>query len=272
MYSGKTDSRPVTVSSLRRMKSERRPIACLTAYDFSLARVMERAGVDVILVGDSLGMVMQGRQSTTAVTTEDLVYHARCVAPALSRALLMVDMPFLGYTDPGRAVATAERLMKDGGAHMLKLEGGAEQAEVVAALTRAGVPVCGHVGLRPQLVHKLGGYRVQGRDDAAANAMLDDARSLAEAGADLLLVECVPAELGARLTAAAEVPMIGIGAGADCDGQILVIQDVLGITPGRVPSFAHDFMADADSIAGAVEAFVSAVREGRFPAPEHAFT
>lgn len=272
MYSGKRDDRPVTVSRLRRMKTERTPIACLTAYDFSLARAVDQAGVDVILVGDSLGMVMQGRASTTAVTTDDLVYHSRCVEAARARSLLMVDMPFLGYTDPVRALATAERLMKEGGAQMVKLEGGAEHAAVVAALARAGVPVCGHLGLRPQMIHKIGGYRVQGRDPETASAMLEDARCLAAAGADVLLVECVPAALGARLAAAVDVPVIGIGAGPDCDGQILVIQDILGITPGRAPSFAHDFLADTGSVAGAIEAYVNAVRGHHFPATEHSFT
>lgn len=274
MYSGNPEGRPaapVTVSRLQRMKGEGKPIACLTAYDYSLARVADGAGVDVILVGDSLGNVIQGRDSTIPVTVDDIVYHTRCVVPACPRALVMADMPFLSYSSEGDALACAARLMKEGGARMVKLEGAGDQAGIVAALARSGVPVCAHLGLQPQLVHKLGGYRVQGRDAATAEAILEDARALEAAGADLLLVECIPATLGERLAQALRIPVIGIGAGPDCDGQILVMQDVLGITPGRPPRFARDFLADAAGIPDALRAYTDAVRERRFPTPEHGF-
>lgn len=274
MYAGKSDQRPappVTVAGLQRMKADGAPIACLTAYDFSLAGVVDAAGADVMLIGDSLGMVVQGRETTLPVTVDDIVYHTRCVTAARRRALVMADMPFMSYPDAATALANAGRLMKEGGAHMVKLEGAGDQAHIVEALARAGVPVCAHLGLQPQLVHKIGGYRVQGRGAEAAEAMLADARALEASGADLLLVECVPAALGERLAQTLSVPVIGIGAGPGCDGQILVIQDLLGITPGRPPKFSRDFMPEAGHIAGAVAAYVAAVRERRFPAAEHCF-
>ncbi len=271
MYAGTPDERPVTLARLRRMKADGRRIVCLTSYDYSLARVADQAGVDVILVGDSLGMVVQGRATTTAVTVDDVVYHTRCVAAARQRALIMADLPFLSYTDEGRALASAGRLLQEGGAHMVKLEGGGDQAGIVAALAEAGVPVCAHLGLQPQLIHKLGGYRVQGREAAAAEAMIDDACRLEAAGADLMLVECVPAALGQRLAKALAIPVIGIGAGGGCDGQILVVQDLLGITPGKPPSFARNYLAGRDAIQAAVEAYAADVRAGRFPGPEHGF-
>ncbi len=262
----------VTVTRLRRMKAEGEKIACLTAYDASLAAVEEAAGVDVILVGDSLGMVVQGHDTTVPVTVDDMVYHARCVARRCRRALLMVDMPFLSYTDPAQALRSAARLMQEGGAEMVKLEGDARQVEVVTQLARHGVPVCAHLGLQPQRVHKLGGYRVQGRERAQAEAMLADACALQEAGADLLLLECVPEALAREITANLAIPVIGIGASAHCDGQILVVNDILGITPGRVPRFAADFLRGRDRIQDAVAAYVAAVKAGRFPAAEHLFT
>mgnify|MGYP000134884647 CR=1 FL=1 len=265
------DRRPVTVHSLARRKAAGEPIACLTAYDYSFARVVDEAGTDVILVGDSLGMTMQGRETTLPVTMADLIYHARCVAAARPAALLMVDMPFMSHATVDDALRNGARLMKEGDAEMIKLEGGREQVEAVRRLSGAGVPVCAHLGLQPQSVHKLGGYRVQGREAAAAEAMIADAVALADAGADMILLECVPAAVAARVTREVAVPVIGIGAGADTDGQILVLQDILGITPGAAPRFARDFMAEADSIPAAVAAYVAAVREKRFPLPEHAF-
>ncbi|MCP1675004.1 3-methyl-2-oxobutanoate hydroxymethyltransferase [Natronocella acetinitrilica] len=273
MYAGETEKqrKPVTVASLLRMKERGEKIACLTAYDFSFAVALDRAGVDVILVGDSLGMVMQGRETTLPVTMENMIYHARCVARAHTAALLMVDMPFMSHYTVAEALHNAGRLMKEGGARMVKLEGTGEQAEIVNQLTVAGIPVCAHLGLRPQAVHKLGGYRVQGREEAAARAMLEDARVLEQAGADMLLLECVPAGLVAEITAATRVPVIGIGAGGECDGQILVLQDMLGLTPGRIPRFSRNFMPEGGSIPGALEAYVAAVRGRTFPAAEHTF-
>lgn len=271
MYAGKTDRRPVTVSRLRRMKADGERIASLTAYDYSFARLVDDAGVDFMLVGDSLGMVMQGRETTLPVTVDEIVYHTRCVAAGARRALVMADMPFMSYPDAATALANAGRLMKEGGARMVKLEGAGDQAAIVSALAGAGVPVCAHLGLQPQMVHKIGGYRVQGRESDAAEAMVQAARTIEAAGADVLLVECIPAALGRRLAAELAIPVIGIGAGAGCDGQILVLQDMLGITPGKAPKFSRDFMPGASSVADAVGRYVAAVRDGSFPASEHEF-
>lgn len=262
---------PVTVSSLRKMREAKSPIACLTAYDASFAARVDEAGTDVVLVGDSLGMVVQGLESTVPVTVEDIIYHCRATARGLHRALLMADMPFASYAMPEQAIRNGARLMQEGGAQMVKLEGGSLQAELVYFLTSRGIPVCGHIGLQPQFIHRLGGYRVQGRERDAAEAMLDDARALCEAGVDLLLLECVPAELARRITEASTVPVIGIGAGPDVDGQILVLYDVLGVTPGRKPRFARDFLADTGNIPDALAAYVAAVRDKSYPAAEHCF-
>ena len=262
--------RPVTLSTLAKMKAEGEKIACLTAYDAAFARVEEAAGVDLVLVGDSLGMVIQGHATTVPVTMDHMEYHTRCVAAGLHIPLLVADMPFVSYADPQRAVDNAARLMR-AGAGMVKLEGAAGQAEVIAALAGQGIPVCAHLGLRPQSVHKAGGFRVQGRDEAAADAMRQDARDLVAAGADLLLLECVPRDLAQRITAEAEVPVIGIGAGAGVDGQILVVHDMLGIPPGRKPRFVENFMAESDSVDAAISAYVQAVKDGRYPCDEHGF-
>jgi len=271
MDAGESRKRAVTVATLAKMKASGAKIACLTAYDFTFATVTDAAGMDVILVGDSLGMTMQGCDTTLPVTMEDMIYHARCVAAARPAALLMVDMPFMSHATVEDALRNGARLMKEGSAQMIKLEGGRGQAEAVSRLNGAGIPVCAHLGLQPQSVHKMGGYRVQGRETSEADTMVADARALADAGADIILLECVPAVLAARVTREVAVPVIGIGAGADTDGQILVLQDVLGITPGRTPRFSHNFMAEADTIQGAVEAYVAAVREGRFPSAQHSF-
>lgn len=273
MYTGAVSEtvRPLTLRDLRRMRTEGEKIACLTAYDASFAVLEERAGVDLVLVGDSLGMVVQGLDSTVAVTVDDMVYHARCVLRGLQRAFPVVDMPFLSYSSPAHALDNAARLMQEGAARMVKLEGDENQAEVVAHLARHGVPVCGHIGLQPQLVHKLGGFQVQGREAAAAEAMLRNARVLEDAGADILLLECVPERLAAAITEQAGVPVIGIGAGPAVSGQILVVYDILDITPGRKPRFVKNFMADAGSVQAALDGYVRAVKEGSFPAPEHCF-
>ncbi len=270
----KTDhnpSSPVTVATLRKMKRAGEKIVCLTAYDASFAAVLETAGVEVLLVGDSLGMVVQGHETTLPVTMDDMVYHTRNVARARRRALLVGDMPFMSYASPVQAITNAARLMQEGGAHMVKLEGGALQVETVRQLTERGIPVCAHLGLTPQSVHKLGGYRVQGREEAAAQAMLADARALQEAGVDMLILECVPSGLAAEITRTLEIPVIGIGAGPQCDGQVLVLYDMLGITPGKRPRFTRDFMQDRGSVQAAVAAFVQAVKSGSFPGPEHCF-
>ena len=262
----------VTIRTLGEMKARGEKIAVLTCYDATFTHVVESAGVDVILVGDSLGMVMQGRESTLPVTLEEMVYHTACVARARQRSLLMADMPFLSYASVDRAIDTAAALIQRGGAQMVKLEGGGQQLAAVRALTENGVAVCAHLGLQPQSVHKLGGYRVQGRDQQQAERMLRDAMNLQDAGAQLLVLECVPQLLAAEITRARDIPVIGIGAGRETDAQVLVLQDVLGITPGQPPRFVHDFMKDADSIADAIRAYVKAVKSGAFPSEEHCFS
>jgi len=271
MSSHPAPTKKVTVRKLLQMKAEAEKIVCLTAYDVSFAKLLDEAGVDVVLVGDSLGMVMQGLDNTLPVTMDDMVYHSHCVANGLSRALLMVDMPFMSHITPEIALQNAGRLMKESGAQIVKLEGGSEQREVVNALTSNGIPVCAHLGLQPQRVHKLGGYRVQGRENDVAERMLEEASVLEQAGADALLLECVPAALAKKITEAVSIPVIGIGAGVDVDGQVLVLQDVLGITPGKAPKFSHNFMQGAESIQSAISHYVDAVRSKQFPKQEHIF-
>ena len=262
----------VTVTRLQAMKQDGEKIACLTAYDASFAHVLDDAGVDVVLVGDSLGMVVQGNETTLPVTVDDMLYHSRAVSRGLDRALLMVDMPYLSYTSPQQALENAGRFMQQANAQMVKLEGGAEQAHIVSQLALHGIPVCAHLGLQPQRVHKLGGYRVQGRETDAAEAMLDQAQQLEQAGADMMLLECVPQPLAERITAALTIPVIGIGAGSGCDGQILVLYDILGISAGRIPKFSRNFIDDSGTIEAAVRSYVDAVKTGRFPGKEHVFS
>ena len=269
--SSKNDAKPVTLTALAKMRAEGTKIACLTAYDASFAALLDEAGVDVVLVGDSLGNVIQGHATTVPVTVDDIVYHTKNVARGLKRAFLMADMPFMSYATLETGLRNAARLMQEGGAKMVKLEGGGRQADIVAHLTDNGVPVCAHLGLRPQSVHKLGGFHVQGREASAAQRMIEDARALEEAGADILLLELVPAALAAKITAQAKVPVIGIGAGGKVDGQILVLYDMLDITPGRRAKFVRDFMPGAGSPTKAIAAYVQAVRDGSYPAAEHSF-
>jgi 3-methyl-2-oxobutanoate hydroxymethyltransferase len=263
---------PVNVTTLRKMKADGVPIACLTAYDASFAALVDAAGTDLVLVGDSLGMVIQGHDTTVPVTVADVIYHTKNVARGLKRALLVADMPFMSYTDPEQALKNAVQLMQDGGAMMIKLESGEGQLEIVKHLARHDIPVCAHLGLKPQSVHKIGGFKVQGREPDAARRMVDAARSLQDAGADLVLLECVPNELGRAVRSALEVPVIGIGAGPDVDGQILVLYDILNITRGRTPRFVRNFMAGLDSPLDAVAAYVEAVKQRTYPAPEHCFS
>ncbi len=271
--SAQTDSRKkVTVRRLAEMKKAHEKIACLTAYDASFARILEKSAVDVVLVGDSLGMVIQGEETTLPVSVDDMLYHTQCVAKGLSNAMLITDMPFLSFTSVEQAVLNAGLFMKQGGAHMVKLEGGVDQAETVSALNKNGIPVCAHLGLQPQYVHKIGGYLVQGREAEVAEKMLADALTLQQAGADLMLLECVPEALASKITNALDIPVIGIGAGADCDGQILVLYDILNISLGIRPKFSKDFLLAANSIAEAIEQYVSAVKRSEFPAAEHVFS
>ncbi|MGA8030989.1 MAG: 3-methyl-2-oxobutanoate hydroxymethyltransferase [Casimicrobiaceae bacterium] len=261
----------MTVPALQAMAREGKRIAMRTCYDASLAAQCEAAGVDSLLVGDSLGMVIQGHASTLPVTLADVVYHTRCVARGSQRPLIIADMPFGSYQASPEAAYAASVEALQAGAQMVKLEGGAWLAPTIEFLVRRSVPVCGHIGLTPQSVHAFGGYRVQGKTDAAAEALVEDARTLGEAGCSLIVVECVPRSLTPRLESEARVPLIGIGAGPECAGQVLVIYDALGITPGKPARFVRDFMAGAGSVGAALAGYVAAVRDGSFPGPQHCF-
>lgn len=261
----------ITSISLLNMKERGEKIASVTAYDASFAVQLEQAGVDVLLVGDSLGMVFQGHESTLPVVMEDMIYHAACVARVAKTALRIVDMPFMSYASVDQALENAAHLMREGGAHMLKLEGGRVIEPVVQALTEHGIPVCAHLGLTPQSVHQLGGYRMQGRDDETAARLLEEASLLEQCGASVLVLECIPADLAGRISEQLRIPTIGIGAGPDCDGQVLVLYDLLGITPGRIPRFSKDYLRHAAGIQDALRTFVTDVKEGRFPDAEHSF-
>ena len=271
MYTSKSAGPPLALPDLQRLKRENAKIVCVTAYDASLAARADEAGIDLVLVGDSLGMVVQGHASTLPVTMDAMAYHVACVARGLSRAFLVADMPFMSYRDVPTAMSNATRLIAESGAAMVKLEGAGYVLDVIRALTRHAIPVCAHLGLTPQSVHKFGGYRVQGKTKDAAAQLIADAHAVAESGADLLVLECVPAALARRITAEIPIPTIGIGAGADCDGQVLVIYDMLGITPGKRPKFSKDFLAGRGSVGDAIRAYADEVRNGKFPAPEHAF-
>lgn len=266
------ESPPTNISMLRKMKEDGLPIACLTAYDASFAQLVDMAGTDVVLVGDSLGMVVQGHDTTVPVTVDDIIYHTAMVARGLTHAFLMADMPFMSYTTPEQALNNAVRLMQEGGSMMVKLEGNEGQLRVVEYLAKHDIPVCAHLGLKPQSVHKIGGFKVQGRDNAIAKQMAQDAKTLQSAGADIILLECVPNEVGQNITKLVDVPVIGIGAGPHVDGQILVLYDVLGITQGRLPRFVKNFMDGAESPLAALGAYVNAVKTGAYPAKEHCFS
>ena len=267
------NDKPVTLHDLARMKADREKIAMLTAYDASFAALLDRCGVDVILVGDSLGNVIQGQATTLPVTMDHMAYHTECVARGARRALVAADLPWASYQEsPEQAFRNAARLMA-AGAQMVKLEGGALMAETVRFLVERGIPVCGHIGLTPQSVHALGGYRVQGKTDEAAQRMKADALALEKAGAALVVLELVPAPVAAEITRAlSSAATIGIGAGAECDGQVLVLYDMLGITPGKKARFVRNFMEGAADIDGAVSTYVKAVKDRGYPAAEHAYS
>jgi len=262
---------PVTLNTLDQMCAAGEKIACITAYDASFAALVDAAGADVVLVGDSLGMVIQGHDTTVPVTMDQMVYHSAAVARGLQHAFLMTDLPFASYTSRDQALANSVRLMQEGRARMVKLESSGPQLEIVDYLDGHDIAVCAHLGLKPQSVHKTGGFRVQGREHEAAERMIADARALEAAGADMLLLECIPAALGGEITRGVNVPVIGIGAGPDTDGQILVLYDVLDITAGRKPRFVRNFMDGASDCAAALANYVAAVRSGAYPAPEHCF-
>lgn len=259
------NNKPLTVPELAAMKQRGEKIACLTAYDASFARLMDQVGVDVLLVGDSLGMVIQGHDTTLPVSLDHMVYHTAAVSRASRRALLIADLPFMSYANPKQAASSAARLMQEGGARMVKLEGGRHRLDVIRHLVEQSVPVCGHLGLLPQSIHQLGGYKVQGQTERAAERLIEDASLLEEAGIGLLVLECIPATLAAEISAQLSIPTIGIGAGNQCDGQVLVLHDMLGLNP-KMPRFCRDFLQSSGSITAALTAYLSAVRDGSFPA------
>jgi len=260
----------VNVNTLKKMKNTGDKITCLTAYDYSFAALVDKAGIDTILVGDSLGMVIQGHSTPVPVTIQDSCYHTRCVSRGVSNALLIGDLPFGSYQlSKEQAYANAVKLMQSG-AHVIKLEGGDLQVETIQFLTERGIAVCAHIGLTPQSVHKLGGFKVQGRGDDAKRLM-DDAISVERAGAFAVVLEAVPQSLAGEITEKVSIPTIGIGAGPQCDGQVLVLQDMIGIYPKPSPKFSKDFMQGSDSIAAAVEEFIKQVKNGTFPAAQHSF-
>jgi len=260
-----------TLTTLQSMRGKDEKIAVLTCYDASFAALLEAQGVDVLLVGDSLGMVLQGHETTLPVSLNDMVYHTACVARGAKQAFIIGDMPFGTFqVSPQETFAHAARLMA-AGAQMVKLEGGAEMAETVEFLTGRGIPVCGHIGLTPQSVHQLGGYRVQGKKSADAQKLLEEAAALEQAGAGMIVLEAIPALLAAEITAQLTIPTIGIGAGAACSGQVLVLYDMLDIYPGKKARFVKNFLLGAGSIAAAVKNYVAEVKAGSFPAAEHSF-
>jgi 3-methyl-2-oxobutanoate hydroxymethyltransferase len=261
----------VTISTLQKMRQENDRITMLTCTDASFAALLDAAGVDIFLVGDSLAMTVQGHDSTLPVTMDEMVYHTRIVARRTQRALVLGDLPFASYQlSPAQAYENGAKLMA-AGAHMVKLEGGEIMAPQIEFIASRGIPVCGHIGLTPQSVHAIGGWKVQGKTDDAAQALVRAGKRLQDAGASLLVVELVPATVGKALTEALSIPVMGIGAGVHCSGQILNLYDMLDIYPGKKPRFVKNFMAGAPSIAGAIESYVREVKAGTFPAPEHSF-
>jgi 3-methyl-2-oxobutanoate hydroxymethyltransferase len=265
---GKSENRPVTVPDFLAAKAKGVRLTVLTAYDYTMARLLDSAGVDSLLVGDSLGMVIQGHEHSLTVTLDEVIYHTRCVARAVRRSLLVADMPFMSFQlSPQQALENAGRLLKEGGAKAVKLEGGVRSAAHIAAITNADIPVMGHVGLTPQSVHRFGGFRVQ-RDE---NKLVEDAIATEKAGAFAVVIECVPAEIAQKITAAVKIPTIGIGAGAGCDGQVLVTQDMLGLFEDLRPKFVKQYADLGREVMRAVEAYCQEVRDGSFPAAEHAF-
>lgn len=262
--------KPLTISKLLSMRAEGEKIAMLTAYDSTMSALLNRCGVETILIGDSLGNVIQGHSSTTPVTVEQVAYHTECVARANTHAFVIADLPFASYGDPAQALDSAAELMR-AGADMVKLEGGDWQVDIIQYLVERSVPVCAHLGLLPQSVHILGGYKVQGKSKDSASLMLEQAIACEQAGAQMIVLEAIPSSLGKIITDSLSIPTIGIGAGADCSGQVLVLQDMLGISPGKPPKFVKNFLDGHASIEAAVKAYVREVKSGKFPGPEHGF-
>ena len=266
------NSQKITTKTLKEMKSKKEKIACMTAYDAAFSSILDKVGIDVILVGDSVGMVVQGHPTTIPVTIDEIIYHTQMVVRGNHRAMIMADMPFMSYSSGNDCLANAAELMKRGGAEIVKLEWGELEIDMVRRLTECGIPVCAHLGLTPQAIHKYGGYRVQGREDCAAKKMQDDAILLEEAGADVLLLECVPSNLAQAITSVAKVPVIGIGAGAGVDGQILVLYDVIDVAPGKRTRFSKNYLEQERSIENGLKQYVVEVKQGLFPTKEYSFS
>lgn len=269
-YSSTASShKTLSILDLAAMKLAGEKISCLTAYDASFSALMDKVGIDILLVGDSLGMVIQGATSTLPVTVEQMAYHCHCVSQARQRAFVIADLPFLSYTTSAAAAENSAKLMQEGGAQMVKLEG--SHIEIIRFLVNFGVPVCGHLGLLPQSINQLGSYKVRGREQLEADKIIADAQSLEQAGISLLILECVPATLAKKISLLLKIPVIGIGAGVDCDGQVLVLYDMLGISLGKRPRFSKDFMQDADSIEEAIARYQHEVKSGLFPGLEQSY-
>ena len=261
----------ITQTTLQKMVENNEKFTVLTCYDATFATILENTGIDVLLVGDSLGNVLHGENTTLSVTLNDMIYHTRCVARGASKAFIITDMPFGSYqVSPEQAFENASKILA-AGAHMVKIEGGQIMADTIQFLTQRGIPVCAHIGLTPQSIHQLGGYKLQGNSEKSAKQLLDDAKILEKSGASLLVMEVVPAKLAKKITQALSIPTIGIGAGGDCSGQVLVLHDMLGLVQGKKPRFVKDFMADAKSIQEAIANYVTAVKTGHFPGKEHEF-
>jgi len=268
----KSTKKRLTILDLQAMKVKGEKIAVLTAYDYPFARIMDQAGIDVILVGDSVGSVVAGYDTTLPVTMEEMLYHTRAVARTAKHAVVVADMPFLSYqVDLAEARRNAGLLIKEGGAHAVKLEGGVHVAETIRAIVAMDVPVVAHIGLTPQSIHRMGGYRVQGREEAQANQLLADARAVAEAGACAVVLEGIPAKLAAAITAELSIPTIGIGAGVACDGQVLVIHDILGLCEKYSPKFVKRYADVSGTIRQGIDDYIREVKDGSFPGPEHSF-
>jgi 3-methyl-2-oxobutanoate hydroxymethyltransferase len=259
----------LTVQDITAMKQRGEKITCLTAYDASFSALCDVVGIELLLVGDSLGMVIQGQDTTLPVTIDDMIYHTRCVSQARRRAFIIADLPFMSYPTPLVAAQNAARLMQESGAQMVKLEGA--RLETTRFLVDQGIPVCGHLGLLPQQINQLGTYKVQGKTTADADKILENAHQLQQAGASLLVLECIPAALAKTISHELTIPVIGIGAGVDCDGQVLVLYDMLGIGIGKTPRFSKNFMQDASSISDAIAAYHQLVKQSQFPTSEHSF-
>jgi len=268
-YGGMELDKQLSILDLQAMKLAGEKISCLTAYDASFSRLVDRAGVDIMLVGDSLGMVVQGKATTVPVSINEMVYHTQCVVNARKRSLVIADLPFLSYATQEMALKNTAKLMQEGGAQMVKLEGG--HIDIIKFLVGFGISVCGHLGLLPQSINQLGAYKVQGRESDAAAKIMAEAKEIEQAGAGLLILECVPAGLAEKIAYALKIPVIGIGAGVGCDGQVLVLYDMLGISIGKIPKFSKNFMQESSDISNAINQFQQAVKQGTFPGKEHSY-